>query len=451
MRRVLVVPLVLALALAGCVSALDNRGKGADVDLPVPINLDPLVRKHDHWDASEHNKTLNMSIAAWLPLAERTKLPAAHAVDMHGDLVAVAVAGDETRGFYLVNVSDPRVPTIAGRFHDPGVAGGDRQIMFSGDGKTVFLASEGSKKGILAVDVSDPAAPKEVALYTPAGDYGSHTVYAAVLGGKQYVFALNFGVHILEWKGGKLELVGRYATATPDGLLKLPIGNPGDAATYAIRDIYGHDLFVMDDPILKKPVMYVAYAYEGLKIVDISNPALPREIATWIPGGAGAPWYVHTVHGEIRGDKRIIVVGSEVFENRHVEMASPVWILDATDLAKPKLLNTWTNPGNHGSDNLLFSAHDFRLVNSTLYLSHYHAGIWTLDLADPANPVVTGYATPVMDNGWRPVAPKKCCIGFNLGGGPVMFDVAGKGQWLFAADYVNGFYVLESTHATLAG
>ena len=451
MRAVTVLVPALLLALAGCFSPPDVGGPAA---LPSP--LDPFLVQHDHWDASAHALAWNVRELAWDALASPGARPGAHSVDLHGDLLAVGTAGEsasltggvnrpsETNGFVLVDVADPAAPRVLGKYHTDSPLSADRTVVFSADGKTVFVGGLGE---VIAVDVSDPAAPAEAARFPNPRD-GAHTVFAAEVDGTQFVYVIGNGLLTFSYDAAKKEftLLSRYITATPEGLLDTPLGP--DGATYARRDVYGHDVFAEKDPVTGRHLAYVAYAYEGVKIVDLSNPRLPVEVATWRASGEGAPWYTHTIWVAHLEGRRVAVVGTEVFENRHLTTPSPVWVLDLTELESPKLLATWTNPGGKGSDNLLFSAHDLRITPEGLVaLSHYHGGVWVLDLRDLAAVEAAGtvpnlgYILPHRDNGWRPEGP--CCFNLNFGGIPATMDVVMRGNHLFAADFHTGFYAFE--------
>lgn len=444
----------LVLVTAGCIASTNPEPAPAG-PLITTGPVDPIVDKHDHRDPAEHPFAHNMELLAWRPLVEQGKYTGAHAVDIWENYLFVET-GDAMRdkdpgptGFTILDIADPANPVVVGSYEDPNLVSGDRTLMVSEDGKYVFIASEASNNrgGVYAIDVSDMANPKQVAFYQ-IPSYGSHTVFAKMIDGKHYVYALSVGVHILRLDdapigGGKaLNLVGRYATASAEQLAQAPKSD--EARTYAFRDLYGHDLFVTVDNETKKVTMYVAMAYEGLTIVDITNPTVPQELSKWVPKDAHSPYYVHTVHVDWVDGKRIIAVGSEVFENRHTETPSPVWFLDGTDLKKPQLVSTWINPGGHGAQGLLFSAHDLRIENGRVYLSHYHAGIWVLDISTAENltaPKTLGYYAAGQDNGWRP--GERCCIGFNLGAIPLFFDVEVKDGIAYGACMYTGIYVLK--------
>lgn len=453
-------PFVVVAVLAGCI------GPGTtptDPRTPVDPAL-AFVAEHDHFDLAEHDVAWNVTMTAWDPVVPRGQPSGGHAVDLHGNLLAMAmyaVSGEGERGLALFDVSVPATPRLVGKYLDERAKGGDRMAMFSADGKTVFLGAETSAWAsqnpatppeqrqevfdtlLLAIDVSDPSAPKLAGETTVPG-YGPHTVFATEVGGAQYVYVVSYGLQIFRYEGGAFEFVGRYAAASPGQLLANEDG-PEQTRTYATRSIYGHDVFAWEDPVTGGHVAFYAGAYEGLKVLDLSDPRFPREVGTWIPDGPDAPSYVHTVTVKMFGERRIAAVGAETFEGRNRDVPSPVWFLDVTDLASPQLLATYTNPAGVGSQDLLFSAHDMRFDESDggvrLWLANYHGGIWVLDVDDPAAPRVAGFYLPNEDNGYVP--PEDCCSGLRMSGTPLTFDVVARNGIGYAADMWTGLYTLR--------
>lgn len=450
MRRApTVAVLLLTAALAGCVT--DGVGPGGIPGIPVDPAL-AFVVDHDHLDLAEHAVGWNLTLADWNGIQPKGTPSGAHAVDLNGNMLVVALnalTGEGERGFALFDVSEPAAPKLVHTYIDERATGGDRTVMFSADGKTVFLGAEHSERDevleslILAIDVSDPTAPKQVA-QANVPPYGPHTVFAAEADGRQFVYVVSFGLQIFEFKGTSFELVGRYATATPGQLLANEDG-VDQTETYAFRDVYAHDVFAWDDPVEGKHVAFVANAYEGLKILDLSEPRAPKELGTWIPDGPDAPSYVHTVTVRMMGDRRIAAVGAETFESRNRDVPSPVWFVDVTDLAAPRLLATYTNPTGAGSNDLLFSAHDMRFDEvdgrTYLWLSNYHGGVWVLQVDDPAAPQAAGFYLPNQDQGWAP--PEDCCEGLRMSGVPATFDVVARDGIGYAADMWSGLYTLR--------
>lgn len=463
--------------LAGCAFTPDECPPSSSCANPnmqgYTAPADPIPEEgeadgHDHRAPGQHRFAENASLVAFDDLRRFGWSPetvvGAHAVDLAGDLLAVGVNAGETdegqQGFHLFDVSDPARLTHLSYYEAPLPVSGDRTIAFSQDGETVFLGYEGdARPGVAAVDVSNPLAPMEVAFWDDPQAFGSHTISAGAIGGVQYVFSLAMGVNILRYvapqngQEGTFTLVGKYLTADQLAALDavgmaLGDGGAGPAQTYALRALYGHDMTFFPDPATGKPILFVAYAYEGFKAVDLTVPSAPALLFRWMPPADTAhKHYTHSVEAaRMESGQLLVVVGSETFEPENQEIASPIWILDATVAAaglplaaEPVHLSTWRNPGGAAAGSLGLSVHFFRLEDGLLYLSHYHGGIWGIDLRTPeaqAAPAAFGYIMPIPPTAIAP--PEECCIGFDLDGAPMVFDIEVKDGVVYGADIIQG-------------
>lgn len=462
--------LVAGLLLAGCLSDPDEAaapgpmGGFTSPDDPVPEEGEGV---HDHRDPAQHRFARNATLLAhddlrrfgWTP----ETVVGAHAVDLHGDLLVVGVNAGEVddgqQGFHLFDVSVPEAPRHLSFHEAPFPVAGDRTVTFSDDGRFVFLGYEGGgvRPGVSAVDVSDPTNPLEVAFWADPQDFGAHTVAAGTIGGVQHVFVLAMGVNILRFDGTAFTLVGKYVTAdqlaAADALRLLAGDGQGNPQTYAIRALYGHDMTFFADPVTGKPLLMVAYAYDGAKVLDLTVPSAPVLQARWLPP-ADTPHkhYTHSVAASRMPDGQLLlVVGSETFEAENQGIASPVWVLDATAavagqplMEDPIHRSTWRNPGGAAAGNLGLSVHFFRIDQGVLYLSHYHAGVWAIGLRtaeEQADPPTLGYIMPIPAGAVAP--PEDCCIGFDLDGAPMVFDVEARDGVAYAADIIQGLTVLR--------
>lgn len=469
-----ILPLLAVVVLASLAGCLDSRpladggmrGYTGPAD-PIPVEG---ADGHDHADPLQHRFAQNARLLAHDGLRRfgaSAEVPVgAHVVDVAParGLLAVGVNGghgDEgQQGFHLFDVSDPDLLVHLSYYQADQPVGGDRTLAFSTDGMTLFLGYEGdARPGVAAVDVSDPVHPREVAFWDDPQGFGSHTISAGAIGGVEHVFSLAMGVNILRYDGpqngqeGGFTLVGKYLTADQLAALDavgmaLGDGGPGPAQTYALRALYGHDMTFFQDPVTGKPLLFVAYAYEGFKAVDLTVPSAPLLLFRWqAPADTSHKHYVHSVEAaRLASGQLLLVVGSETFEPQNQEIASPIWVLDGTAAAagiplaaEPVHVSTWRNPGGAAAGSLGLSVHFFRLEAGLLFLSHYHGGIWAIDLRTPeaqARPAAFGYIMPVPAD---PVAPpEECCIGFDLDGVPMVFDVEVLDGVVYGADLIQG-------------
>lgn len=450
---------VLALGLLVTAGCIGNEDAGpADSEAAADGTADEAALEamtatgdaHDHANPVQHDVAYNAELLDHLSFVDEGA-SGTHALALAGDTLFASSTLQGDHGFYAVDVSSPDDMQVVGEWHDERALGGDRSIAASDDGEWVVLGTEGNTEndeaGVRLFDTSDRTDPQQVA-FLPL-DGGAHTVDIKSFDGATYVFALNYGVQILEIvdtpTGTDLVKVGHYGYAGEEMSDVPDYDNPGNYPSWGLRSAYAHDMKPIDDPEAG-PLLYVAYAYQGMHVLDVSEPSAPELVSRWTPGGEASPWYTHTVDAEWIDGERTIVVGSEVFEDRHNETPSPVWILDGSDLSDPTLESTWTNPAGTGSQELLFSAHFFRIDQGRLHLSHYHAGSWVIDISSAeqrADPSVVSAYLPNEDTGYRPGT--ECCFGFNLGGIPVTMDAVGDGDVTYAADVQTGLYAIETT------
>lgn len=453
------VPLLLVVPLvAGCLGANTTTDDGVgppDEDGP-PAPSEILVEDHDHADPHAHAGSWNFRERSWLPLAPPGETARIHALDRSGDHLFVdggMTLGDASEaGFDIVDVSDPGHPQVVASWSHEDHRGADRSIAVGPDGDWVFLASEGAtdetgSSGVFVVDVSDPSSPT-LATFHPFPGTGVHTIDAGIVDGDLHVFALAGGVSILRLEstpaGTELVRVGRYVAPGAGSIAEGSSAGTQERANEVVRTVYGHDMDFRIDEETGQPLLYVAYAYQGLHILDLTTPSAPQPISRWTPGGTGSPWYVHSVQTAQIDGTRVTVVGSEVFENRHETTPAPIWILDTSDLSAPEEVGVWTNPSGAGAHSLLLSTHFFRIDDGTVHLAHYHGGVWSIDISTPEarrDPTATGYHMTARDNGWRP--PAGCCGNWNLAGMPMVFDVEVVDGTVWAADWFSGLYGLE--------
>ncbi len=432
---------------------------------------DPILLEgfgHDHQDPAQHRFARNASVVFHDDLMRfggSVEQPVgAHALALHKDreLLAVAVNGAETgdgqQGVHLFDVSEPQAPVHLSFFSASVAVNGDRTVAWSESGDVLFLGYEGAgRPGVAALDVRTPTNPLLVGFWDDPLGSGSHTVAAGGVDGVQYVFSLSYGVTILQYENGVFTVVGKYVTqdelAAADAVYYVTGEQEGSAQTYAVRSLYGHDMNFYLDPKTGTPLLLVAYAYDGAKILDLSNPSAPVMIGRFMPPqDSDHKHYTHSITAERTLDGAlVVVVGSETFEPANQPIASPVWILDATETLEglpmqnqPLHLGTWRNPGGAAAGDLGLSVHFFRQEAGLLYLSHYHGGVWAVDVrteAARAAPEAFAYLMPVPEDAIR--APDDCCIGFDLDGVPMVFDVEVLNGTVFAADLIQGLVVAE--------
>jgi hypothetical protein len=148
---------------------------------------------------------------------------------------------------HLVDISDPTAPQQVGEYSL--LAGGNHLAVA---GQTVYLVA--GQYGFIILDVSDPAAPGEIS--RTAGD----TSRVAVLGATAYTV-------------DGMDVLRLLDVSDPTQPHLLGAFRPGDVIT---------DLLVSPSP--SDPSVTLAYLGtlgRGVRIVDVSNPAGPRELGSY--------------------------------------------------------------------------------------------------------------------------------------------------------------------------
>ncbi len=403
--------LIVALVTAGCVTPepeLPDAGDGIDI---VRSFIDPIVDDHDHANGAEHAfTTASMEELGFNVLGDDGK-PFSYIgeIDYQGDHAYVAVIGrGSVPGFVIVDVSDATAPVVVGRAEMPNAYVVDVKVDDAGE--FVYAASQSSftgsaiaglddalgRSGVRVWDVRDKTAPKLVSS-TPMQTGGCHMLSYWQHGGKENLACVGdtivFFNTMTDATGAKrLVPAGQYAPQSAAGL------DETLSSREAAPGPFPHDETFQFDPVTGAPILFVSYWDLGLRIVDVSDVANPVEIGTWT--GAGATHYsgnVHSAMAAVVDGKRYIVVGPELLSATQIPS---LYILDADDLSAPTLVAEWWAPGDHASQGLLLTTHQFQLVDGRIYIALNHAGLWVLDLAtilageyreDASRPEVLGY------------------------------------------------------------
>jgi hypothetical protein len=302
------------------------------------------------------------------------------------------------------------------------------------------------ESGIRVYHIAEDGAIHDIDSWHPMPTRGVHMLYTHRINDRDYVFAAYNGNGV-----GVLEIVkddppiGARLVAVNAALMWDPMRVPNSPTGAGLSG--AHDMTVIDDPVLMKPLLYVAHGYDGLFVFDVSDPHDPLwpdfPLGTW--KDPANTWYMHTVQAEVVDGMRRIVLVPEVFSDAEAEVVAPLWVLDGTDLGDMKLLATWRNPGDHGAEMLRFSVHNFQLVSGHVVLAHYHGGVWLLELnatAEGLTVVPVGYHLPANDPG-RDMSGIYHGV-YNMMDAPSVWDVVVHRGVVWATDVNSGLYAIEA-------
>jgi hypothetical protein len=449
------VALLLAAAGAGCLSSSGGGDGGAapspsaaDVHSPEDCDFaNAIVDQHDHADASLHQAFCDMDL-----LGHTFMDTAAEEGTLGGGFIDVSLAGDWAfvsnwgpgRSMSIVNISDPANPRHVSDFWAypllAGTAAGASShwdISSFPDGDLVVLPSQASAGtdalgeggdpsggGLFLVNTEDKESPY-LESFTPIFDQdalvpvGVHNANALVLNGTDYV-----------------------AATTANGLTIL-LQVEGEAGHRTLREVSRvagmHDTTVQKHPLTNRTYIYGAEG-GGIVITDITDPAHPAVVSEYQDERLVA------YHQVVPSD--VLIGGRHYTISATETQAAPIKfsILDTTDPAAPEYAGEWIIPaaghltGRGGA--YRFSPHNLDFDHGRIYIGHYHAGVWVIDVSSPeriAQPVTLGFYQPHRQEAFVPRTP--------MGGDvpSVWAAMRHTDGHVYAIDVNTGLYVLDYT------
>lgn len=203
-------------------------------------------------------------VAAFPPVDDEVGYVDVHTLFIDGTRAYLANTTYNVSGLDIYDVSDPTSPTSLGRYVDPDVPdeGGFVHDLYVKDGR-VYLNYW--NQGMVVLDAqADPANPTVVGIFDDYERRTSHSVWVTEAGGK------TIAVHGGEDFGAHVRIID---LGTAPGYQEI-----GSFQTRAQVSV--HNIMAIGDRAL------VTYYQDGFRVLDLSNPAQPTEIAhlqTW-PG-----------------------------------------------------------------------------------------------------------------------------------------------------------------------
>lgn len=351
-------------------------------------------RKPSEGDRTDSNPQPSGGTAdAFAPLGSLAVPGAREAVvGPDGTTVYVAV-GD---GFAIVDVGEPTAPRIVGERRElladaaGGPLSGIQDVAVDGDRLLVVGPAhpdEEAVKAALLYDVSDPAAPRRLAVHR--ADYPIHN--AALRSGRAYLTANDGQDNRLEvvevgGEGAGSAVLGEWSPATVD-----------EAWTDVPSSIVPlHDVRLRDD------VAYCSYWDGGTWLVDVSDPSSPTAVGHAGERSAAELSAVEDPdleYTELPGNHHssavdesgtLLAIGREAWDADGDGTGGPggIDLFDVTDPGAPRHRSNIAppptpDPGRRGT---WTTAHNFCLRDGVLYSAWYQGGVRVHDVSEPGSP-----------------------------------------------------------------
>ena len=474
---------------------------------------------HDHLKIENHAVACSMQQQAFLDLKRELKSDGVGndddvlgEMDVEGDIAAVLITYPRA-GLLFFDVSNPTAPKFLRRYTGPACEGTVLDVDcgafvdLSRDGKTAFLSVQqisvvpGANPGSLG----DPARPGVQVINVATGGVtdeqpvvsvgGVHTSRDHVVpdGPKSAEQPRRPGQYLFSVANGEGIQISRVVPGLPG------VGGQAleDVGLMQIDEV--HDMFIQDDPLSGRTLMYVAAGFDtGFLVYDVTDPNAAvgdskQLLAQWdLTPECTEDWYSHTIDVATRNGRRYVTMPTEGFNSfgdqpaadqqkgcgkvaGNGDKASPLWIVDATDFkalgqggyadatngtgaakaaevkaaSQKALTTTWTNAAARPAQNLNFSGHNQQIVGDRIYLSGYHSGVTVLDASAAfagrnERPKELGFIVPsgtptrpIYSQAVRPLSPFFSAF---LNFRPLIWDMVFYKGSVLAADMTGGFY-----------
>lgn len=203
-----------------------------------------------------------------------------------GAVVVFSAEGSTGAGIHVYDLSDPRTPSPRGSV--PVATGIHTATIADLAGRRyVFAAQDPPGPALLILDITDPDAIPTVATVPIPADYGIHDTY--VRDGLAFVFAWNSGVIIYDVGNG----IRGGSPSAPAEVGRLVTSDRGMRDGPSV-----HNGWWFHNPVQNER-RYLFIGQEGagsitgarssgdIHVVDVSDPAQPREVAFFHLDGAG--------------------------------------------------------------------------------------------------------------------------------------------------------------------
>jgi len=311
-------------------------------------------------------------------------------------------------GMKVFDVSDPTMPTELGTLEDYA-----RHIC----GNTNFVATAGGGAGCDIFDITDLAAPLLASQQALPWDCWGLGVSG------EYAYTGSNGFRIIDannpsnpWQCGYDETNGQLARVSGNIAVYCPesAGGSNPVSFFDISDKTNPQLLgqkvcpAMTYSIdLSGNLAYIACWWDGVRVIDFSDPANPTFVAHmhgWVNGAVPGEEFCYAQAVEVQGNY-CYILDYGPFED---DDTKGIYIFDVSDIANPVLINRYKNYQGEGDD--------FAVMGDYAYIADKLGGMGITSISDPSVPINLGYC--------------------NLPDAPT--GIAVQGQHAYISDYING-------------
>jgi hypothetical protein len=418
--------LVLGLVLAsGCFQSGPEQGAeqrlpdgGIDHAAIARAIGEPIVMDHDHTDASLHTDSHNVDLVAWsslgVPLGQNGFANFVLHEDGDTTLAFVAVDGDARGGFTIADITDPEAIEVRGSYRIDG--NNIQEVRVTPDGRFAVLNVQAIPEAgfvtspdgpsdcgvcIQVINVEDRAAPRLVSVL-PVELLGTHNMeFHTLPDGSLYLFFVGqplAGTNP-DPAGNRIG-IARFEELPGGNAVLVPVGSLTHDTSGDDGRSFPHDVTIAEHPLTGQTLAYVAWWEGGAITFDVSTPAtqLMGELGRNADPAPSSALAIHWLTQEpgLRTDGRVIAWSAPEI-GRLDDGTGVIRSYDVSDPTNLVQLGTWQLPGNLSIEGrYILSPHVAVPDQSTglLAVAHYHAGVWILDMTDPANPKALGYYLP---------------------------------------------------------
>jgi hypothetical protein len=375
-----------------------------------------------------------------------------HGEDCPGTGVRVIDLRTPSRPQHVATFADAgREPELRGTWTEKTIVREARTASFRGTlaVTSVQHCNESAFRGFALYDLTDPRAPKRLALVRTEGVRGSHEIWLENARGRLWVYTAIVRSELLS----SPDYDPKTRTATTPGLPDFRIfdvtdprrpkqvGSWGSWKELGIHPNHGRGVYpanlvhsVITDDGAKRA--YLSHWDLGTVILDISNPARPRYLGR-----------TRARAGEPQGDAHssALARGGRLLLETHETVLGRPSLFDVSNPRKPVLVSEIHLPAADSAPKphvpyYAHSVHDPKVIGDHAFFSWYRHGIVVADITRPTRPKIVARFVP---SATSDPAGDTC----GNGGDPCPFvwGVFPTADYVLASDMNSGLWVLRLT------